>query len=110
MRHLIKSKSSQLILPMNRGMMGGAAQTPVDKKYQQALKQWETKDRTSLQFTLSETPGALNKAISIFTSNKINMTRIVSKPTKFVENNWREVDFFIDLEGEINSKPIQKAI
>lgn len=52
----------------------------------------------------------MNKAISIFTSNKINMTRIVSKPTKFVENNWREVDFFIDLEGDINSKPIQKAI
>jgi len=67
-------------------------------------------NRTSLQFTLSEAHGVLNKAINIFTSNHINMTRIVSKPSKFVENNWREVDFFIDIEGNWDDKNVKKAI
>lgn len=50
-------------------------------------------------FTLNEAPGVLNKALNILTGNKINMTRIASIPSKFIENNWRETDFFIDIEG-----------
>jgi prephenate dehydratase len=49
--------------------------------------------------TLSEAPGMLNKALNILTSNQINMTRISSRPSKFIINNWRQVDFFIDIEG-----------
>ena len=52
----------------------------------------------------------MNKALNILTSNKINMTRITSKPAKFVENNWRQVDFFVDLEGKLTDENVQTAI
>ena len=71
---------------------------------------WEIQNRTSLQFTVSESHGVLNKALSILTSNNINMTRINSKPSKIFDNNWRTVDFFIDIEGSLQDKNIQKAI
>lgn len=45
---------------------------------------WEVNNRTSLQFTLNEAPGVLNKVLNILTSNKINMTRINSRPSKFI--------------------------
>lgn len=31
-------------------------------------------------------------------------------PSKFIENNWREVDFFIDIEGELSNPNVQKAL
>lgn len=52
----------------------------------------------------------MNKAITILTSNHINMKRIVSKPCKIVENNWRETDFFIDIEGNLTDPNVAKAI
>ncbi|MFM7858950.1 MAG: hypothetical protein ACKO96_45255 [Flammeovirgaceae bacterium] len=42
-----------------------------------------------MQFTLNEAPGVLNKVLNILTSNRINMTRINSRPSKFIQNNWR---------------------
>ena len=38
------------------------------------------------------------------------MTRINSKPSKVFDNNWRTVDFFIDIEGSLQDKNVQKAI
>jgi len=60
--------------------------------------------------TLSEAPGMLNKALNILTSNKINMTRISSRPSKFIQNNWRQVDFFIDFEGDSTDDNVRKAL
>jgi len=71
---------------------------------------WETQDRISLLFTLNESPGVLNKALHILTSNKVNMTRIQSKPGKFFQDNWREVDFYIDVQSKANDKNFLKAI
>jgi hypothetical protein len=31
-------------------------------------------------------------------------------PSKFIENNWREVDFYIDIEGDLNNPNVQKAL
>jgi len=31
-------------------------------------------------------------------------------PSKFIENNWREVDFYIDIEGELTNPNVQKAL
>jgi hypothetical protein len=31
-------------------------------------------------------------------------------PSKFIENNWREVDFYIDIEGDLTSPNVQKAL
>jgi len=75
-----------------------------------AQQVWETENMMSLQFTLSESHGVLNKALGILTNNHINMKRIMSKPSKFVENNWREVDFFIDIEGTLHDENVKKAI
>lgn len=83
-------------------MMGEIAST---QNFQDELEHWETQNRTSLQITLTESPGILNKALNILTSNKINMTRIQSKPSQFFHDSWREVDFFIDVDvdqSEVN--------
>jgi prephenate dehydratase len=64
----------------------------------------------SIQFTLNESPGVLNKAVAILTNNQINMKRIASKPSKFVVNNWREVDFFIDIEGTTQDENVIRAL
>lgn len=74
------------------------------------FKLWEIDNRTSLQFTLSESHGVLNKALNILTSNQINMTRIYSKPSKFVQNNWRKTNFFIDIEGKLEDSNVKNAI
>ena len=65
------------------------------------VKLWEVANRTSLLFTLSEAHGVLNKALNILTSNRINLTRIASRPSKIVKDNWRQVDFFIDFDGNL---------
>lgn len=75
-----------------------------------AFKLWETVDKTSLSFTLTESHGVLNKALNILTSNQINLTRISSKPSKFVLNNWRKTNFYIDIDGTLNESNVQKAI
>lgn len=31
-------------------------------------------------------------------------------PSKFIENNWREVDFFIDIEGKTSDENVKKAL
>jgi len=77
---------------------------------EKGLPLWEIKNRTSLMFTLSEAHGMLNKALNILTSNKINMTRIQSKPSKFIENDWRKVDFHVDIEGTNDDKNVIRAI
>ena len=75
-----------------------------------SFKLWEIDNRTSLQFTLSESHGVLNKALNILTSNDINMTRISSKPSKVIQNNWRKTNFYIDIEGTLEDKNVKDAI
>ena len=38
------------------------------------------------------------------------MTRISSRPSKFIVNNWRQVDFFIDIEGNSTDSNVLKAL
>jgi len=38
------------------------------------------------------------------------MTRIVSKPSTYIENNFREVDFFIDIDGNYKDPNVVTAI
>ena len=38
------------------------------------------------------------------------MTRINSRPSKFIQNNWRQVNFFIDIEGNLQDLNVKKAI
>jgi prephenate dehydratase len=38
------------------------------------------------------------------------MTRIHSKPSKFIENDWRQVEFHVDIEGLLSDSNVKRAV
>ena len=64
-------------------------------------------DRTSLMLSVADKAGALHEAIAAFRRQKINMTKIESRPSK--RKAW-EYFFFIDCEGHAQDKKVAKAI
>ena len=65
------------------------------------------KDKTSLLFGVKDKPGALFNVLNHFAKNKINMTRIESRPLK--NKKW-EYLFFVDIQGYYKDIRIKKAI
>jgi len=65
------------------------------------------RDKTSLVFMIKDRPGALHKILGSFDKNKVNLTKIESRPTK--KKAWEYI-FFIDLEGHIEDKKVAKAV
>jgi len=68
------------------------------------------KDKTSIIFSASHTPGSLYTALFEFAKRKINLTRIESRPTK--QKPW-EYNFYLDFEGhrgEANCAEALKAL
>ncbi len=65
------------------------------------------KDKTSIIFSIKHTPGALYNVIEKFHANKINLTKIESRPTKTTP--W-EYNFYVDLEGNQNDVVIRDAL
>jgi chorismate mutase/prephenate dehydratase len=65
------------------------------------------KDKTSIVFSVPHKSGSLYKALSIFETEKINMTMIESRPTK--QMPWEYV-FFIDVQGHEKDKPVVRAL
>jgi len=64
-------------------------------------------DRTSIMISLTDKVGALHKALEPFRKNRINMTKIESRPSK--RKAW-EYFFFIDCDGHQEDAPVAKAI
>ncbi|MCD6134288.1 MAG: prephenate dehydratase [Candidatus Omnitrophica bacterium] len=64
-------------------------------------------DKTSLLFSVKDKIGALHDMLVPFKEEKINLTRIESRPSK--RKMW-EYYFFVDLEGHIENQKIRKAI
>ena len=63
--------------------------------------------KTSLLCALKDQPGALLAALAPFERNKINLSKIESRPSK--KQAW-EYMFFIDIEGHVDEPRIQKAL
>jgi len=64
-------------------------------------------DRTSLMISVADKAGALHEALSAFRKQKINMTKIESRPSK--RKAW-EYFFFIDCTGHAQDPKVAKAI
>ncbi len=61
------------------------------------------KDKTSIIFTIKDRVNTLYNILSEFSKNKINLTKIESRPTK--KKVWQYI-FFIDFEGHVSDKKI----
>jgi len=64
-------------------------------------------DRTSMIFGLKHIPGSLYSVVQEFDHNKINLTKIESRPTK--EKPW-EYNFYVDFDGHIEEDHVKRAI
>ncbi len=65
------------------------------------------KDRTSLVFSIKDKVGALHAMLTPFEKNKINLTKIESRPSK--KKAW-DYYFFIDLEGHQDDPHVKRAL
>lgn len=65
------------------------------------------KDRTSILFSIKDKVGALHDMLVPFQKNKINLTKIESRPSK--RKAW-DYYFFVDFEGHRLDKNVQKAL
>ncbi len=65
------------------------------------------KDKTSVMFSVKDRVGALHDMLVPFRKQKINLTKIESRPSK--RKVW-EYCFFVDMEGHHDDKNVRKAI
>jgi chorismate mutase/prephenate dehydratase len=64
-------------------------------------------DKTSLMFSIKDKPGALFLILNPFAKHKLNLTKIESRPSK--RKAWEYI-FFVDMEGHMEDKAVNKAI
>jgi chorismate mutase/prephenate dehydratase len=64
-------------------------------------------DKTSIMFSVKDKIGALHDTLTPFKKNRINLTKIESRPSK--RRHW-EYYFFVDLEGHYEDKKVRKAL
>ncbi len=65
------------------------------------------KDKTSIILTINDRVGTLYNILSQFSNNKINLTKIESRPTK--KKVWQYV-FFVDFDGHIEDKKVKDTL
>jgi len=65
------------------------------------------KDRTSIVFATTHTPGSLHSALGELALRQINLTKIESRPIRGTP--W-EYNFFVDFEGHQNDPRVSEAI
>ncbi len=64
-------------------------------------------DKTSVAFTVDDSPGSLLSALNIFASHNINLKKIESRPMRTLLGQYL---FLIDLEGHIEDDIVKKSI
>ena len=62
---------------------------------------------TTCIFRLKSEASALYKSLGGFATNQINLTKLESFSVK---NRFEQVNFYLDLEGHIDQKPVQKSL
>ncbi len=65
------------------------------------------KDKTSIMFATSHTPGALFKSLEPVKKAELNMLKLESRPTR--DQNWSYY-FFLDIEGHQNDNKVSQTI
>ena len=65
------------------------------------------KDKTSILVSIKDKVGALYEMLEPIRANKINMTKIESRPSK--KKAW-DYYFFIDMEGHVEDKQVKKTL
>jgi len=65
------------------------------------------KDKTSIIFSIKHVPGALYSILEKFNANKINLTKIESRPTK--STPW-EYNFYVDFEGSLEDPHVKEML
>jgi len=64
-------------------------------------------DKTSIVFSVKDSPGILHDMLNSFKKNGINLTKIESRPSK--KRLWKYY-FFIDMEGHSDTPKIKKTL
>ncbi len=64
-------------------------------------------DRTSIMFSVKDKVGALHDVLGLFSSSKINLTKIESRPSK--NKPWEYV-FFVDFNGHAEEPKVAAAL
>jgi len=65
------------------------------------------RDKTSLLISIKDKVGALESILMAFKRERLNLTKIESRPTK--KKAWEYV-FFIDVEGHVADKPVKRVL
>lgn len=65
------------------------------------------KDKTSIVFSCKDRVGVLHDMLAPFKKNKVNLTKIESRPSK--RKVW-EYYFFVDMTGHCQNKNVEKAL
>jgi chorismate mutase/prephenate dehydratase len=65
------------------------------------------RDKTSIVFSMKDKAGALHDVLAPFKKNRINLTKIESRPSK--KKAWKYY-FFLDMDGHKDSMRVQKAL
>jgi chorismate mutase/prephenate dehydratase len=65
------------------------------------------RNKTAILLSLKDKPGALHDALMPFKRNRINLTKIESRPSK--RKAW-EYYFFIDVEGHVSEPRVKRAL
>ena len=64
-------------------------------------------DKTSIMFSAKDKPGSLYDVLSPFKRAKVNLTKIESRPSR--RKAWEYI-FFVDMNGHIENKKLQRAV
>jgi chorismate mutase / prephenate dehydratase len=65
------------------------------------------RDKTSVVFSFKDRPGGLKDALSAFSDEGVNLTRIESRPSR--RRAWTYV-FFVDLQGHPEDGRVKRAL